>query len=78
MHGGLELVREDGYILDFNRTGSAAHEAAEEMDENPEHTDVRRNVIEFDANRKPKQGKEKASESTRSANGKTKSERGGR
>jgi hypothetical protein len=78
MHGGLELVREEGYILDFNRTGIATHEAGEEMDESPVHTDARKNVIEFDANRKPKRGKEKASEAAHSANGRTKSEPAGR
>ena len=75
MHGGLELVREEAHTLDFNRTASTTHDARKDRDDDIVHTEARRNVIEFDANRKPKRGREKGSESARSANEKTKNAR---
>ena len=60
MHGGLELVREEGYVLDFNRTKdfnrteSTAHEAESDGGKQVGSTNARGNVVEFDANRKAK------------------------
>jgi hypothetical protein len=74
MHGGLELVREEGYTLDLNRTKRTAQDAgggSRETSERLPDADVRTNVIEIDANRKAGKSKEMTSDSTRAGKGKT-------
>lgn len=74
MHGGLELVREEGYTLDFNRTMDTTHDAGRgsfETGERQMDADARTNVIEIDSNRKAKKSRDMTSEVTRAAKGKT-------
>jgi|HubBroStandDraft_2_1064218.scaffolds.fasta_scaffold1745591_1 hypothetical protein len=60
MHGGRELVREEGYVRDFSRTESTAHDAERDSGNKAPSTSTRGNLVEIDANRKVKKIRESA------------------
>jgi hypothetical protein len=61
MHGGRELVREEGYVQDFSHTESTAHDAERDSGKKAASTSTRGNLVEIDANRKVKKIRERAS-----------------
>ena len=61
MHGGRELVREEGYLPDFSRTESTAHDANRDSGKKEAGMSPRGNLVEIDANRKVKRIRESAS-----------------
>jgi hypothetical protein len=61
MHGGRELVREEGYVPDFSRTESTAHDANRDSGKKEAGMSPRGNLVEIDANRKTRKIKESAS-----------------
>ena len=67
MHGGRELVREEGYVPDFSRTESTAHDANRDSGKKAASMSPRGNLVEIDANRKTKKIRESASAEASSA-----------
>jgi hypothetical protein len=61
MHGGRELVREEGYLPDFSRTESTDHDADRDSGKKAAGMSPRGNLVEIDANRKTKKIRESAS-----------------
>jgi hypothetical protein len=61
MHGGRELVREEGYVRDFSPTESATHDAERDSGKKAASPGTRGNLVEIDANRKVKKIRESAS-----------------
>jgi hypothetical protein len=60
MHGGRELVREEGYVPDFSRTESTAHDANRDSGKKEAGMSPRGNLVEIDANRKTRKIKEES------------------
>jgi hypothetical protein len=61
MHGGRELVREEGYVPEFSRTESTAHDANRDSGKKAASMSPKGNLVEIDANRKTKKIRESAS-----------------
>ena len=72
MHGGRELVREEGYVLefdrskDFSRTNSTTDDAKRGSGEKVASTNAKGNVVEIGTNRNVKNTAENASGGGRS------------